>query len=200
MTYRETRAVTAIVEGKSQYEALRRAGWSHHMAAHPDIAITEEMRGEIELLKKRLQERAFAACLIDATEIHEYLSDALRADMRDIRNDDGSFKPQGEWPEIWGRMMEAGDCEIETASIRSHDGEDGPDEHGWEETGTVVTKVKLKFSSRVKLLELAMRHKGVNAMVEQKAGDVNITFVTAEKARQLGSAKRRLEKVIDVKT
>ena len=54
--------------------------------------------------------------------------------------------------------------------------------------------MKLKFSSRAKLVELLMKHKGVNAMVEAKQGDVNITIVTADQARKVVDAKKRLLK------
>lgn len=200
MTYRESKYVAARINGATKQDAAKAAGFSVWLARNPSQMIeTEEMRAQIETLTAELTESTIQAGLIDATEIHEYLSDALRADSADIKNDDHSYKPLSDWPEIWRRMVEGGDVDVEYASERSHDGEDKDGAGGWDRTGTIV-KVKFKFASKVKLLELAMRHKGVNAMVEQKAGDVNITFVTAEKARQVGSAKKRLEKVIDVKT
>lgn len=156
------------------------------------------MRDQIVAIEQELVAHAINESLIDATEIHEYLTDAIRADMRDIRNDDHTFKPRSQWPDIWSRMEEAGDVEVEYQSERSHDGETKDKPGGWDETGKVVLKVKLKFASKVKLLELAMKHKGVNAMVEQKQGDVNIVVITAEKARQVASAKKRLAKVIDI--
>lgn len=198
MTYREAKVIQHQLRGESTRKALIAAGFGPGIAANPHLVITEEMRTELVRLQTELVAQTLDAGLIDATEIHEYLTEALRADMRDIRNDDGSFKPQSEWPAIWGRMMEAGDCEIETLNERSHDDATQEKRGGWDVSGT-VTKVKLKFSSRAKLLELAMRHKGVNAMVEQKVGDVNILVVTAEKARQVSGAKKRLAKVIEVK-
>jgi len=169
------------------------------MAKSPSWIETPEMKAEIERLQAELVENTLNAGLIDAAEIHDYLTEALRADMRDIRNDDGSFRPQSEWPEIWGRMMEAGDVEVEYMSERSHDGETKDQEGGWDRVGT-VQKVKLKFSSKTKLLELAMKHKAVNAMVEPKQGDVNVLVITAEKARQVVNAKKRLARIHDVDT
>lgn len=198
MTYREAKVIQHQLRGESTRKALLAAGFGAGNADNPDRIITQEMRAELARLQTELVAQTLDNGLVDATEIHEYLTECLRADMRDIRNDDGSFKPQSEWPEIWGRMMEAGDCEVETASERSHDGETTDKRGGWDAKGT-VTKVKLKFTSRAKLLELAMRHKAVNAMVEQKSGDVNITLVTAERAREVVSARKRLAKVIDVK-
>ena len=199
ITHREARYIQERLAGKSAYEAARAAGFSHWLAKVPGQWIEKgEVKAEIERLQAELVQHTLDVGLIDAAEIHDYLTEAIRADMRDIRNEDGSYKPQSEWPPIWGRMMEAGDCEIEYESVRSYDGEDTEGRGGWE-TGGVVRKVKLKFSSRAKLLELAMRHKGVNAMAEQKQGDINIVVVTAEKARQVAAAKKRLAKVIDIK-
>ncbi len=191
MTLREARYVNAAVNGESDYKALRQAGWSHDLAAHPARVITDEMRAEVERLREGLVVATIENGRINAEEIHDYLSDALRADMREIREDDGSFKPQSEWPDIWGRMMEAGDIEVEYLSERSHDGETKDKEGGWDVKGKVI-KVKLKFASRVKLLELAMKHKAVDAMVQQKAGDTNILVVTADQARRVAGAKKRL--------
>lgn len=195
MTYREGRYVAERIKGATKQQALLAAGFSAWIARIPQEYETDEMREAVELAQKELAAAAIEDGLVSANEIHEYLTQAVRSDMRDIRNDDGSFKPQSEWPEIWGRMMEAGDVDVEYASERSHDGETKDQAGGWDRVGTVV-KVKLKFASKTKLLELAMKHVAVNAMVQEKHGDVNILVVTAEKARQVVSAKKRLAKVI----
>ena len=124
-------------------------------------------------MQQALTEHSVNQSLINAAEIHEYLTDCIRADMRDIRNADGSFKPQDEWPPIWGRMMEAGDVEVETLSQRSHDGQTKDKDGGWDESGT-VTKVKLKFSRRNELVKLAMQHKAVDAFVQPSAPALNV--------------------------
>lgn len=198
MTYREARYVQARINGACEYDALRGAGFTHHLAAHPARIVTDEMREEVARLQAELVKHTLDVGLIDAQEIHEYLSDALRANVRDILNDDMTYKPLSQWPEIWQRMYEGGDLDIETKSVRSHDGEDKDGKGGWDNTGTVITKVKCRFPRKAELLKLTMMHKGVNAMVEQKQGDVNIMVVTAETARKVIGAKKRLAKVIDV--
>ena len=195
MTHREARYVSLRLQGISKKDAALKCVFTIWQAKSPSWIETPEMLEALAEMQGELVENALNAGLIDAAEIHDYLTEAIRADMRDIRNNDGSFKPQSEWPEIWGRMMEAGDCEIETLSERSHDGSTKYKAGGWDVAGT-VTKVKLKFSSRVKMIELAMKHKAVNAMVEQKAGDTNILVITADKARQVASARKRLEKML----
>ncbi len=194
LTYREARYVKARIEGKNVTESMKAAGFSagycHTPHEFPSIDI---MNAEVDRLQAELSANTIQECLIDATEIHEYLTEALRAKITDIRRDDGSFLPTSEWPEIWQRMFEAGDCEIETLSGRSTDGETKDKRGGWDSIGT-VTKVKLKFASKVKLLELAMKHRGVNAMVDQKAGDVNI-HVHAEVVQKLQGALARKEQL-----
>lgn len=198
LTARENRIVQSLILGKSDRQAILDAGFSSHLAAHPAWIITNEMRAIVKQAQAQLTQQCFDRGLIDATEIHEYLTDAIRANAADIRNDDGSYKPISEWPEIWQRMYEGGDVEIEFESVRSHDGEDREDEHGWEETGRRILKVKARFPKKTELLKLAMQHKGVDAIASEKH-DVNVRVnVSAEDQRKLNSAKSRLSKGIDV--
>ena len=194
MTYKEQRVLKHRLAGESLRDSVRAAGLPAWMARRSEL---QEVEALVEEATTVLAAQAFERELIDAAEIHEYLSDALRADMRDIRNDDGSFKAQSEWPEIWGRMMEAGDCEVETLSQRSHDGATKDKAGGWDVTDT-VTKVKLKFASRTRLLELAMRHKAVDALAAQKQ-DLNVSVtISAERQRQVASGRQRLGRIVDV--
>lgn len=197
LTRREQRYVASRLKGESMQEAARQSGLPAWMARTRELASVEAL---VDEASQALAEIRYDQCLIDAVEIHEYLTDAIRADWADIQNDDGTFKPLSEWPEIWRRMKEKGEVEVEEASVRSHDGKDTDGLGGWEKSGKTVTKVKIAFGSKVKLLELAMKHRAVNAMVDQKAGDVNLNLVvvTAEKARQVVNARKRLGKVLDV--
>ena len=197
LTHREAKYVNARVAGKSKQQALLIAGFSPSLAAVPFRVVTPEMEAAEAEITAELVAQSLDQGLADATEVHQYLTAALRADMRDIRNEDGSFRPQSEWPAIWGQMMEGGDVivEYEQLTERSHDDATEEKLGGWDVVGEKVVKnVKLKFSSRAKLVELLMRHKGVNAMVEAKQGDVNITIVTADQARKVVDAKKRLLK------
>lgn len=191
LTFREAKYITGRLKGLSKTEAGKAAGFSHWLSHNAGEMIeTDAIRQEVARLQQELVANTLEAGLIDATEIHEYLTECLRADMRDIRNQDGSFKPQSEWPEIWGRMMEAGDCEVETSSERSHDGETTDKRGGWDAKGT-VTKVKLKFASRSKLLELAMKHKAVNAMVQNADAKEVAGEILSEIDRRVAEGRRR---------
>lgn len=195
MTYREAKYVQARINGATQVAAAQQAGFSVWLGRNATAQIeTDEMREQIQKLQAELVQNTFQAGLITATEIHEYLTDAIRADWCDIENDDGTFKPISEWPLIWRQMKEAGDIEVEYEATRSHDGQDAQGLGGWDRDG-LVRKVKIKFASRVKLIELAMKHKGVDALaVERQQVDIN---VTAEITAKLQGALRR-KALIDV--
>jgi hypothetical protein len=194
ITRKEQRYLSARLRGDSQQDALRFAGLPSWMRTR-ELPQVEALVAEATIA---LNEIRYEQCLIDAAEIHEYLTDAIRANWSDIENDDGTFKPLSEWPEIWQRMKEKGDVEVETESVRSHDGEDTEGRGGWESSGKTVRKVKIAFASKVKLIELAMKHKAVDAMVQQKQGDTHL-HLHAEVTSRLQGALSREQKLIDVK-
>jgi phage terminase small subunit len=176
------------LQGRSKSDAARAAGFTPGVVNNAGALIeVGEVKEELERLQRELVENTLEVGLADAKEIHEYLTEVLRADIRDIRNDDGTFKPQSEWPEVWGRLCEAGDVEVERSYERSKDGGD----KSWDEKGT-VTKVKLRFTNRAKLIELLMRHKGVNALVESKQPDVHL-HLHAELAQKLADGRTRVQ-------
>jgi hypothetical protein len=49
--------------------------------------------------KRAAQTGVDAACLL------QHLAAMLRADIADIMNDDGTFKPLISWPKIWRQML-----------------------------------------------------------------------------------------------
>lgn len=199
LTYREARYVTKVMlESKTRSQAMRELGFPPGLCEHPRFIERPEILAEMERLRGELVANTIEQGLADATEIHEYLTDCFRADMRDIRNDDGTYKPQSEWPDIWGRMMEAGDVEVSYSSERSHDGQDKDKQGGWDTVGKVIS-VKLKFSKRNEIVKMLMSHKAVDAVAAQKQ-DVAIKLtVTAEEQREMAAAERRRSKIIDVK-
>lgn len=100
-------------------------------------------------------------------------------------------KPREEWTEAMERLA----CEVEDISERSHDGVQAGDSKAWDKIGT---RVRIRLSDKIKALELLGKHKAVDAFVKQQAGDTNILVVTADTARKVVGARKRLEKVIDV--
>ena len=203
LTHRESRYIALRVNGSSQHDAAIACGWSESMArsAYREIE-TGIVASELERLRAEAVALTLEQGLIDAVEVHEYLTAAVRAKISDIRNDDGSYKPVSQWPDIWQQMYEQGDCTVETKSERSHDGRTKDKDGGWDAAG-IVTKVTVRFTSRAKLLELAMRHVGVRALAAEDINlNVSISAQVDEKiaAGRLRAAERNklLERVVEV--
>lgn len=177
-----------IATGKTATEALKTAGYAPKWAEQNSPKITRQ--DEVKARIAELQSLMVDSKLADAREIHEYLTECFRADMRDIRNEDGGYKPQSQWPAIWGRMMEAGDCEVEKTYERSSDGVQAGKSKAWDENGT-ITKIKLRFSRRSDIVKMLGQHKAVDAFVAQKQ-DVNININIQGIAQRLAEGRRRM--------
>lgn len=183
----QLRVIERMVHGDIPRIACVKSGLPYY---NPERWVTPEMLAEVERIKAELTEQAREKCLADAGEIHEFLSDAFRARMSDIRNDDHTYKPRSEWPEIWDRLEESGEVEVTYESERSHDGEDTDGLGGWEKTGRTVEKVKLKFGSKVKLLELLMKHVAVRAIQQEKGPELHLHLHQEVTAKLQGALKR----------
>lgn len=185
LTHREAKYVAGVIAGKTRQQAMLDAGFSAWLARRPSEFETPAMKEAISKAMAELADMAIEESLIDAHEIHQYLTSAIRADISDILNDDHSYKPISEWPLIWRQLYEGGDIDVQFASERSHDDEDRDGAGGWDHVGKVV-KVKLRFTSKAKLLELAMKHKGIDAFArpaeepERNLGAITIRWETKE--------------------
>ncbi len=174
ITVRESRFLAARQQGLNEHKALRAAGFPEWIAHDPNKLNTiDKLREIFEAWNSKMVKHTFEDGLLDSLELHEYLTQAVRAKMSDIRNDDGSFKPISEWPDIWQQMAEGGDVDIEYASERSHDGEDKDQAGGWDIKGKIL-KVKYRFAPKSKLWELAMKHRAINAQVQPAAPQVTV--------------------------
>ena len=145
---------------------------------------------ELEDVRVRVQEM-FEDAGVDSTDAHIKLSRMFDADLSDIFNEDWSLKPLKEWPEVW-RTGLAGELKIEDIMVRSEDG----GQSSWDVSPG--KKVSLKRADALKVIELLMKHKAVDAMVAQKAGDTNINVTVTAQQQRLSRARHRLERVIDV--
>jgi phage terminase small subunit len=144
-------------------QAAIRAGYSPKTADVIACQNLIKLRTEIEQAKAERVARA----KVNADEILVFLSSAMRADIAEIQNDDGTFKPLSQWPLIWRQMAEGHDVDREDLKERSHDGVQADKDRSWDTIGT-VTKMKYKFMPKSKIVELAMRHTQVNALALPK--------------------------------
>src|SRR5262249_12170764 len=143
--------VEEYLKDLSASDAARRAGYSekaasavgHQLLRKPAIAAA------VEAAKAQRSAR----CQIDADTVLKLLDQMVRADIRDIVDDLGRFKPIVQWPSIWRQMLQA--CEVEERYEKAQNGE-----KKWDAAGRVV---KVRFIDRLKALELLGRHVNVRA-------------------------------------
>lgn len=95
---------------------------------------------------------------IDADFVLKRAAEMLNADIADIVDDRGAFKPVKEWPLIWRQTLSS--CDIETRYEFDED-------HNRVEVGRVL---KLRFIDRLRTLELIGKHVNVRAFVDNSLG------------------------------
>lgn len=144
-----------------------------------------------------MQEELILQNPVTAEDLHTRLSEMWHADIADIIEppllDDGTanpnagkYRPIHYWPSIWRKMLSG--LDVKELFERSQDGGDS----SWDQVGQVL---KIKFADTLKIAELLGKHKAVDGFTREKSGDVNIMVVTADQARQVAGARRRLELV-----
>lgn len=191
LTYRQARVVRALVEGtKTKGDILRDCGFPESLALSPSKIITPELQAECDRIQAALVEYQLDHALIDATEILEQLTDEARGDLADLYDDQGEPLPIKQWP-LWARL---GGVEFvdEPNMVPSGDGEG----KSWDQVGR---KIRIIGKPRTKTRELAMKHKGVNAMVEAKSPDLHV-HLHAEITEKLQGAMARKERIIEAET
>lgn len=129
--------------------AARRAGYSPRTA--DQIAINLVGKSWVsEEINRLLAERA-RSCSIDADGVLERLLEEANADLADLFDGDGNIKPVHEWPTPWKRGLVTG-LEVETIT------------EGRGENKRPIGKVtRVKFSDRIRRLELIGKHASVGA-------------------------------------
>ncbi len=201
LTHREARFARARIEGKDERNALLAAGFSYWQAkSPPNIPGIERMRAGVEAMQQVLVAQTIELGLVDAVELHERLSDEYRGDLAELYNPldptDPRFNPSyagGEllpvllWP-MWARN---GGVEFVDEPNMVHSDDNGGG--SWDQKGR---KVKLASKPRHKTAELLMKHKGVNAMVQEKTGDVHL-HVHNQIVEALQEARQRQSRLIE---
>lgn len=120
---------------------------------------------------------------ITMQDIHLRLSEMFDADIGDIFNEDGKFKPIHEWPRVWRQMLSG--TEVKELFERSKDGGNS----SWDQVGELV---RMKFADPLKIMELAGRLRPVDAfpMPGEKLGE-GLQDMAAVMEKQLMEGRRR---------
>ncbi len=185
------RFAQGIAVGQTQSDAALYAGYKGK-----NVHVTGHKLAKNALVSQRIaeiMEEHRSKKLVTAAELHEQWSQMARADIQDILNDDGHYKPITQWPKIWRQMLSGVD--VKELFERSKDGGNS----SWDKIGEVV---KLKFVSVKELGELLGRHKAVDAFVAQKSQvDLNINLGTElSQALAAGRERARLTRSVDSET
>lgn len=179
-----------IAAGKSGEEAAQLAGSDKSGNTARQYAFRLLKRADVQALIQQYVDGVTKRTVWNAARVLERLGEIVDADIAEIYAEDGSLKPLKEWPKYWRRLVTR--IESEQKFERSKDGGD----QSWDPAAKLL---KIHIGERLKALELIGRHKAVDAFVQQKQQtDINVTIVTAEKARQIIAAKQRLAKVVEV--
>lgn len=153
-------------------QAAIRAGYSprtateqaHQLLAHPEVA------SAIDAAKVKRAE----ATGVDATWVLRRLVAEAEANIADLYDAKGCLKPIAEWPEVFCTGLVAG---VETEEL--YDGQGDKREH-------VGTRIKVRFSDRIRRIELIGKHVRVKAFQDQ----VHVTGLD-DLAQKLARAKKR---------
>jgi hypothetical protein len=133
---------------------------------------------------------------LDADDIHITLSKMHDADLADIVENPGDpieqlrYKPVAQWPAIWRQGL-AGKVKVTPVAVLDGQRTPGGDSIGY--------KVEIERESLLKILELSARLKAVDALQQQKPGDVNVNLTITAQQQRLDRANKRLERIIDVR-
>lgn len=156
-------------------QAAIRAGYSRRSAR--SIANEHLTKPDIRAALARAVEQRCSKARLDAEWVLRRLVEEVDADMADLFHDDGRLKLPQEWPEVWRRGLVAS-MEVEEREVQGDC--DGV---------TTVRVRKLRFSDRVRRLELIGRHVDVGAFKDRVQHD--IADPLAELARQIGGRSIR---------
>lgn len=179
-----------VAGGCEKQEAAVIAGYSKASASQSASYLCKkpEVLARIAEISTRITEKSEW----DATKVLIRLGDQAEADLLDLHNEDGSFKPVKDWPLVWRQMIQG--LEIEEKSVRSTDGVQAGESKAWDKTGDRI--IKIKFIDRLKNLELLGKHKAVDAFVSQKIEQHNHLHLSAEVTSRLQNALQRTQQLL----
>jgi phage terminase small subunit len=166
LTPRQQKFVIEYSRDMNPAAAARRAGYGGKNLANAARTLmhTPKVAAAIQTRMNEVVKKAD----IDAVGVLTHAVEMLRADVHDIMDANGTYRPISEWPLIWRQMLSS--CEVRSmCNVKG------------EEVGSVTN---VKFADRLKVLELIGRHIDVRAFVTQhevsgpNGGPVTVVDVT----------------------
>ena len=150
------------------------AGYSPRTAKARANQLLKDPR--IKALVDKGRKIAMDNAVLDATDVLNHLSKMLNADIGDILNELGHFKPIQEWPKIWRQMLTA----VDVQKIYAGKGED---------SACIGEVLKAKFTDRLKAIELLGKHVNVNAF---KADETHLHLHQGQVNEALAEGRKRV--------
>lgn len=179
LTDKQQRFVQEYIIDWNATQACIRAGYSKKNADRigPELLTHPKVSEEIKKHSKKISAKAE----IDAVWVLKRNAEMLEADIADIIDDDGSYKPIKEWPKIWRQMLQG----VDIKEVFDGFGKER------QKVGEVV---KIKFIDRLKALELIGKHVNVQAFSD------NVTVEVVDKSSILEAARERAAESIRNRT
>lgn len=182
------RFARCVAAGEDQGKAIRSAGFKGKYldSVASRLVKKSQIQTRIVELQSRVAERVIEQVEYNALTVLTRLVEIVELKASDFD------RPRSEWTPA----MERWACEQEDISVRSSDGVQAGESKAWDKVGT---RIKITNRDKLKALEMIGRHKVIDAFKEQKSGDTNIVVITADRARQVVSAKKRLARATEEK-
>lgn len=159
LTVKQRRFVNQYLVDMNATQAAIRAGYSESTARQQGAYLLSNPN-VLEAIMSGAEEQA-ERTKIDADWVLLRVADMLEADITDIVDDDGSYKPVKQWPKVWRQMLSGMDIK----ELYEGRGDNR------ERIGEVV---KIRFVDRLKALEILGKHVNVQAFRERI--DTNLTL------------------------
>lgn len=179
-----------------QVVQLRQAGLTREQIAQKLGVTMRTVYRDLEALAETVQEadELIEDACVTSEDAHLKLTKMFDARIQELFDDNWNVLPKSQWPEPWKSWALLTEIKVEDIMVQDDDG----DGQTWKKSGG--KRVTVKGPDVLRTIELAMKHKAVNAMVQQGTQiDVNIAVVTAEQARTLSAAQKRLSRVVEAK-
>lgn len=168
LTQKQENFCLAYIETGNASEAYRRAYNADCMKSETVNVKASQLlkQDKIRVRLEELQEQAEKKAIVTKEYVLQKMVDIAEMDVKDILNDDMSFRPVGEWPKTWCQFLSG----VDIIELQSND-----------DVARIIKKIK--WPDKVKNLELIGKHLGMFTDKLEVKGSVSISE-TLEKARK----------------
>lgn len=164
LTLFQKKIALGVISGLSPSDAHKNAGGKSKNEKHrKDLACMALSKPNVKAFVDSIMKKSAEIAQVDAAYVLMRLVEIDQMDFIDILNDDMSFKPIREWPQVWRTYLSG----IDIAEMFEYQGD---------QKEMVGILKKIKWPDKIKNLELLGKHKSVNAFkqVIEHTGDAVI--------------------------